>query len=418
MKPISDHETMKRNNQLAILRTIRALGPVSRVRLQKETNLSWGTITSSIKELLEKRVVKEIGAVNTGVGRRPVELDMNTAEHFVVGVRLGSSYIRSIVLDIKGNTAAEYKEFVDARGSKERILEQLFESVDTILGNAGINLENVAGIGVAAPGAIDAHAGICLYAPHHPNWKNVNLKKSFEERFNKPCYVDHVNNCTALGQMLFGQGRGIDNFLCVLLGTGISAGIIINGEVYRGTNCAAGEFGHMCIDPNGPECACGSKGCLEGYASGPALARIGRARAAKNPTSKIIALTGGSLEDISGEAVFQAAVEGDPDALKIFEDMGFYLGIGISNLIDLFNPERVILCGRVSQAHRFFLPALEKTVEERAWNISRKEIKVSSIENTPVLGAAGNVLQGIYNGGLLFDTFQTRGMTERGKLAV
>jgi N-acetylglucosamine repressor len=418
MKPISDHETMKRNNQLAILRTIRALGPVSRVRLQKETNLSWGTITSSIKELLGKRVVKEIGAVNTGVGRRPVELDMNTTEHFVVGVRLGGSYIRSIILDIKGNTAAEYKEFVDARGSKERILGQLFESVDTILGNAGIGLENVAGIGVAAPGAIDAHAGICLYAPHHPNWKNVNLKKSFEERFNKPCYVDHVNNCTALGQMLFGQGRGINNFLCVLLGTGISAGIIINGEVYRGTNCAAGEFGHICIDPNGPECACGSKGCLEVYASGPALARIGRASAAKNPTSKIIALTGGSLEDISGEVVFQAAVEGDPAALKIFKDMGFYLGIGISNLIDLFNPERVILCGRVSQAHRFFLPSLEKTVEERAWHISRKEIKVSSIENTPVLGAAGNVLQGIYNGGLLFDTFQTRGMTERSKLAV
>lgn len=418
MKPISDHETMKRNNQLAILRTIRVLGPVSRVRLQRETNLSWGTITSSIKELLEKRVVEEIGAVNTGVGRRPVELDMNTAEHFVVGVRLGGSYIRSIVLDIKGNTTAEYREFVDARGSKERILEQLFESVDTILDNARIGLDNVAGIGVAAPGAIDARAGICLYAPHHPNWRNVSLRQAFEKRFGKPCFMDHVNNCTALGQMLFGQGRGIDNFLCILLGTGISAGIIINGEVYRGINCAAGEFGHMCIDPNGPECACGSRGCLEVYASGPALARIGRATAAKNPNSKITALTEGSLEEISGETVFQAAVEGDPDALKIFEDMGFYLGLGISNLIDLFNPERVILCGRVSQAHRFFLPSLEKEVGERAWHISKKEIKVSSIANASVLGAAGNVLQGIYNGGLLFDTIFQGGMADRGKLAV
>jgi len=417
-KPISDHEAMKRNNQLTILRAIQALGPVSRVRLQKETTLSWGTITSSTKELLEKRIVKEIGPVNTGVGRRPVELDMNTSEHFVVGVRLGSSYIRAIILDIKGNTAAEYKDFVDPQSSKEIILKQLLESVDTILGNARVSLEKVAGIGIAAPGAIDARSGVCLYAPHHPNWKNVHLKQSFEQRFGKPCYVDHVNNCTALGQMLFGQGKGIDNFLCVLLGTGISAGIMIDGEVYRGVNCAAGEFGHMCIDPRGPDCACGSKGCLEGYATGPALAKMGRETAEKNPTSKIAVIAGGRLDSITGETVFQAAVEGDPGAAKIFEDMGFYLGIGISNLINLFNPECIILCGQVSLAHRFFLPSLEKTLEERAWNISDKEIKVSSTANTPVLGAAGNVLQAIYNGGLLFDTAQQGGMPDPNKLAV
>ncbi len=418
MKPITDHETMKRNNQLGILRTIRTLGPVSRVQLQKVTTLSWGTITSSIKDLLDIRIVKEIGSVNTGVGRRPVELDMNTSEHFMVGIRLGSSYVRAILLDIKGNTAAEYKEFVDAQGSKESILEQLFKSVDTILGNARISLVKVAGIGIAAPGAIDTRSGVCLYAPHHPNWKNVNLKQSFEERLGKPCYVDHVNNCTALGQMLFGQGKGIDNFLCVLLGTGISVGIMIDGEVYRGVNCAAGEFGHICIDPKGPTCACDSKGCLEVYASGPALARMGREIAEKNPASKIAALAGGRLESISGETVFQAAVEGDPGAVKIFKDMGFYLGIGISNLINLFNPERIILCGQVSLAHRFFLPSLEKTLEERAWHISNKEIKVSSIANTSVLGAAGNVFQAIYNDGLLFDIVQQRGMSDPNKLPV
>jgi glucokinase len=290
--------------------------------------------------------------------------------------------------------------------------------VDTILGNTSISLENIAGIGVAAPGAIDAHAGICLYAPHHPNWKNINLKTAFERRFGKPCFVDHVNNCTALGQMLFGQGRGIDNFLCVLLGTGISAGIIIDGEVYRGVNCAAGEFGHMCIDPNGPECACGNKGCLEVFASGPALARMGRGAATENPASRITALAEGGIEHITGEIVYRAAVEEDPEALKIFESMGFYLGLGISNLIDLFNPERVILCGRVSQAHRFFLSSLAKTVEQRAWHISKKEIKVSAIANAPVLGAAGNVLQGIYNGGLLFDTILQQGLGNRKKMAM
>ncbi|MCK5008414.1 MAG: ROK family protein, partial [Spirochaetales bacterium] len=168
----------------------------------------------------------------------------------------------------------------------------------------------------------------------------------------------------------------------------------------------------------GLDCACGSKGCLEVYSSGPALAKMGRETAEKNPTSKIAAIAGGRLDGISGETVFEAAVEGDPGAAKIFEDMGFYLGIGISNLINLFNPERIILCGQVSLAHRFFLPSLEKILEERAWHISNKEIKVCSTSNTPVLGAAGNVLQAIYNGGLLFDTAQQGEMPDPNKLAV
>jgi glucokinase-like ROK family protein len=418
MKSITDHGTMKRNNQLAILRAIRSLGPVSRVRLQKETKLSWGTITSSIKELLDKQIVSEIGSVNTGVGRRPVELDMNTAKHFVVGLRLGSSYIRAIILDLKGNTVAEYQEFVDPRAAREHLVQQLLESVDRIIASKGIALASVAGIGVAAPGAIDANSGVCLYAPHHPNWKNVHLKASFEQRFGKPCYVDHVNNCTALGQMLFGQGKGVNNFLCILLGTGISAGIIIDGKVYRGVNCAAGEFGHICIDPQGPVCACGAKGCLEAYASGPALARMGRESTDPRTSEKLNALGRGNPKSISGETVYQAALDSDEGARKIFEDMGYYLGIGICNLIDLFNPDRVILCGRVSQAHRFFLPSLEKTVNDRAWHISKKEIKVSTISNPSVLGAAGNVLQAIYNGGLLFDVIRREDSVGRGKLAV
>lgn len=418
LKSISDHEAMKRNNQLMILRKIRALGPVSRVRLQRETTLSWGTITAAIKELIEKNIIREVGSVSTGVGRRPVEIDMNTGDNFVVGLRLGSSYVRAIVLDVKGSAVAEYREFVDHTGSREYILKQLFDGVDKILGNAHIALHRVAGIGIAAPGALDADSGVCLYAPHHPNWKNVPLKQQFEQRFGIPCFVDHVNNCSALGQMWFGLGKGIKSFLCVLLGTGISAGIMIDGEVYRGVDCAAGEFGHMCIDPTGPCCACGGKGCLEVYASGPAIARMGREYARNNPESKISALAGGSPRKISAETVFIAAVEGDREAIRIFERMGFYLGIGISNLINLFNPERIILCGRVSQAYPFFQAALKRTIAERAWHISKKEIRVSTTANSGVLGAAGTVLQEIYGNSLLFRTAEGERLPRTGKLAV
>jgi len=409
---ITNHTAMKLNNQLTILRIIRNKGPITRIRLQKETGLSWGTITSSTKQLIKKKIIREIGSIQTGVGRRPVELDLNTNLNFVVGLRLGSSYIRAVVLDIKGTVVFELKTAVNAQAEKEVLLEQLLDACNEAIINAGIRLDRVAGIGIAAPGALDAHTGMCLYAPHHPRWKNVPLKSIFEEKFGKPCFVDHVNNCSALGQMWFDSETDISNFICVLLGTGISAGIIIDGEVYRGSNCAAGEFGHICINPSGPECACGNRGCLEVYASGPALTRMAQNSVRANSRSAMAVLAQGAEKAISAEIVHQAAKKGDADAVSIFESMGSSLGIGISTLINLFNPERIILCGRVSQASRFFLPSMLKAIDERAWHISSKEVKVSGLANGAVLGAAGIVLQEIYTHDLLLRSGELNQMVE------
>ena len=403
MKQITDHGTMKRHNQLTILRAVRDLGPVSRVKLQKETHVSWGTITSSVKELLDKRIVRELGSVYTGVGRRPVELDMNTDHNFVVGLRLGGANIHCALLDVKGRAIHDLEDLVSAHEQSEVILRELFAAVDHVLEQAAVSLDKVAGIGIAAPGAIDIESGSCLYAPHHPRWRNVPLKKRFEDRYRVPCFVDHVNNCFALGEKLFGAGKGISNFLCVLLGTGISAGIIINDEVYRGVDCASGEFGHISFNPEGPTCACGKKGCLETYASGPAIARMGIKAVNNNQAPMILELADGKVENITGETVFEAARKGAPEALEIFDTVGYYLGLGLSALINLFNPECIILCGGVSQSHEFFLPTLKKIVSERAWPQAKKNIQICTLNHGAVFGAAGVVLKEIYEKGLLFD---------------
>jgi len=402
IKRITDHEAMKIKNQLLILRSIRRLGPVTRVTLQRETKLSWGTITSSVKELIEKKIIREIGAVQTGVGRRPVELDMNIDRNYVIGLRLGATYIRSVLLNVKGEVVVNAQAAVDAEQETDVILRQLFGVTEEVFDRASITVDQVVGIGIAAPGAIDADAGFCLYAPHHPKWKNVPLKQRFEERFGLPCFVDHVNNCSALGERWFGVGEGVDNFLCILLGTGISAGIIIDGKVYRGVNCSSGEFGHVCIEPSGPPCACGLNGCLEAYASGPALARKAVEVVRGGGDGAILELAGGDAGQITAKTVYEAALKGDHVALEIFRDMGYRLGIGISTLINLFNPEIIILCGRVSQASRFFVDSLQETIQQRAWHISKKEIRISALSRPAVLGAACVVLQQIYDSSLLF----------------
>jgi len=390
---------MKLNNQLTVLKQIRESGPVTRVDLQKRTKLSWGTITSSIKELLQRELIVELGSVTTGVGRRPVELDMNLAKNLVLGLDLGSSFIRSILIDVKGRVLGTREIPVDAEGTRDGILRRLREAGKILLEEHSVDPHCLAGIGIAAPGAVDFRNGICHYAPHHPNWRNVPLKDIFSGEFGVPCFVDHVSNCFALSEKLFGHGRGLDSFVCVLLGTGVSAGIVIHGEVYRGADNFSGEFGHTCVDVDGPRCACGNRGCLEVYTSGSALARQGAEEARKNKGGVLAALSRAAGGAVTGEMVYEAALNKDPGSQEIFRRMGRYLGVGVCNLVNLLNPQAIILGGQVSKASRFFLPPFTRVLERCAWHGSQKDVRVSALENGTVLGAAAIVFQEVINNG-------------------
>ena len=397
MPAISDHESMKRNNQLTVLRQVGERGPISRVELQRRTKLSWGTITSAIKELLARGVIEELGAVATGVGRRPVKLDLNTRRNHVLGLDMGTRALRSVLADVKGRILDRQQIPLDPSASRAVLLNALLGAARRMVEANGLSEGGLAGIGIAAPGAVDYRRGIGRYAPHHPNWREVPLKARFEKQFGVPCFVDHVSNCFALSEKLFGLGRGLDSFICVLLGSGVSAGIVIHGQVYRGAENFAGEFGHTTIDPNGPPCACGSRGCLEVYASGLALARIGAEEARRAAGRRILAQAGGEPGRVTGELLFEAARQGDRPARAIFRQMGSLLGIGVGNLINLFNPERIILGGQVSKASEYFMPALQESLKQHAWHGSTRDVRISRLGEGPLLGAVAIVLQEIFS---------------------
>ena len=396
---LSDHASMKLKNQLAILRRIREEGPISRVDIKERTHLSWGTVTTSTKELLDRGVITEIGSVTTGVGRRPVELDLNRNDNFVLGLQLGSRLIRAVLMDVKGTLVDETDVPVDSRGTSDEMLSCLRETGRRILRKHGITRTLLAGVGIAAPGAVDFATGVCLYAPHHPHLKDVPLKKKFEQAFGVPCFVDHDFNCFVLSEQLFGYGKGVDSFMCVVIGNGLSAGIALHGEVYRGADSLAGEFGHTSIDLDGPLCACGNRGCLEVLASGSAIAASALRELPANPDSAILAVAHGDAGRITAETVAIAARQGDRLAREVYARMGAVLGVGISNLISTFNPQCIILGGRVSKASELFLPSCMETVRTRAWYASTKDVKVSRLERGEVLGAAALVLQQLFSTG-------------------
>jgi predicted NBD/HSP70 family sugar kinase len=267
----------------------------------------------------------------------------------------------------------------------------------------GVQPSTLMGIGVAVPGAVDFFTGVSLYAPQHPNWKNVAVREKFEGTFGVPCFVDHSFNCFALSERLFGLGKGLQSYVCVLIGTGVAAGIVLGGEVYRGANGLAGEFGHTCIEENGLPCACGNRGCIEAYISGPALVaaaikELGADRTGDSPLDAMSDRSG-----ITAEKLFLAAREGDAVAIRVFSRMGTVLGIGISNLINIFNPQMVILGGFVCQASEFFLPSCIESVNKKAWHASPKNVKVSQLPRGAVRGAGALVLEQLFASGQIVD---------------
>lgn len=399
--PVIDHRTLKLSNQLLILNTLREKGALSRNQLKAETALSWGTITAFVKELLDEGILTETGKEVSDLGRKPMGLDLNTQSNHVVGVRLGGTSIKAVILDVRGKILHEHQAPTNPHADCPEIIRQIMTVVDEALTRAGIQTSHLAGIGFTAPGAIDAAAGICLYAPRHPSWRNVPIRDILKDRYQIPCFVEHSNNSSALGEQWFGAGMSTANFLCVPIGDGISVGIIIHGQIYRGHDSMAGEFGHTCIDPAGPTCVCGRKGCLEEYASGRALTRQAARADREGRGGGMRALIPPEAE-ITPEVLFQAAKAKDAEARKIFQTMGCYLGIGLANLINLFNPELIIISGGVARSSRFFLSALKQALHKHAWNFSSQKIVVSRLDDPVVLGAASLVLREIYRGGLLF----------------
>jgi glucokinase-like ROK family protein len=396
-----DHKTMKMRNQLLILQKILEHEPVSRLALKGKTGLSWGTTTTMINELIDSGIVAELRIKNTKAGRKPAEIGMNKEGNRILGIRFGASFIKAILLDVTGSVVSSFSAPTNAEDSKEGLIRQITDAVDMLIDESSAPLSSLAGIGFAAPGAIDLRNGICLYAPHHPHWSDVPITKILEKRYQLPTFMSHVNDCFALGEKWFGHGKDLNNFVCVLIGTGISAGLIIDGRVYRGFNDTSGEFGHICVDPEGLECVCGRKGCLEAYASGYTIEKKARQLAERNRSGRLSQLAGENGGCITSETIFRAANEGDPDAIGIFREMGRYLGRGISILINILNPEEVILGGGISHAHEFFLPAAREAISENAWKFSRVDLEISTLDDGAVLGAGALVLEEIYQNGLL-----------------
>jgi N-acetylglucosamine repressor len=370
-------QLMKTVNKSLILNKIRLAAPISRAEIAKETGLTPPTVSTIVKELMEQGLVVESTLGSSSGGRKPKMLRIRTEGLFVIGVDAGPETVDCILTTLTGEVIGTVSCDLQVHTNHE-FLVQLSQAVDYLLESYSVKREHILGIGIAMHGVVDAEAGIGQVAPIL-KLHNIPIKQEVESVFGVPVKVENDARAMALGESWFGKYDARETIVAVNIGSGIGAGIIIQGRLLHGAAGLAGEFGHMSIDLNGEICACGNRGCLQTFASGPAIAK----RAGM----------------ISGKAVYQAAVSGGPAARNILQETGRILGIGLINLIHLLNPDRIILGGGVMQSARYLLPTLEEEIKARALTgaAANTEILISELgERATALGAVALVLEELF----------------------
>ncbi len=399
MKKNSYNQPNKQSKEIAILNTIRECGPISRTKIAKVFKLSAATVTKYVNGLIQTGVVKEDGWESSKGGRMPVLLRIVPEATYAIGVDLGGANLRVVVVNLESNVVAKIRKKTNADEGRDRVFRRVIDAIYEAIELSKIGKDKIKGISVGMAGLINHEKGVCLYCPNIEGWENVPVKRLVEEEFAIDTSVEDSSRVMALAEHWLGVARGIDNFIFVNVGVGIGCAIFIHGELYRGIGGIAGEFGHMTIDEAGPRCNCGNYGCLETLASGPAISRRARQAIKEGVVSLIEKLVEGNLENITPEIVVEAVRRGDKLAFNIMEKTGEYLGIGIANMINIFNPELIVIGAGVSRAGNILLEPLKRTVKTRALQLSYSmtNIKVSQLgDNAGALGAAIMVLKDIF----------------------
>ena len=345
---LGNRDLMRAMNRSIVLNIIKTHGPIARADMARRTGLSPATITGIAAELIEESLIFEKETGDSSGGRRPILLALNPEGGYVIGIKLTENNLIGALTDLKTNVLVKKVRQLGER-SVEPIVESLAKLVLDMLLEAGLPKKKLLGVGIGLAGIVDFERGLLLQSPFF-GWENIPLRDLVQERLNVPVYIDNDVNTLTQAEKWFGSGQGIDNFLTITIGRGVGMGIVVNGQFYRGFRGGAGEFGHLVIDENGPQCECGNRGCLEAFVSDPALVREGQAAFREG-------VLPGPVEGI--EDLVRYAQQDVPAAVEIFEAAGRVLGLGVANLINIFNPQRIIIGGEGVKLGSLLLNAMQ-----------------------------------------------------------
>jgi glucokinase-like ROK family protein len=392
-----DQSFVRKVNTLSVMDTLRLFAPLSRAELSARTGLNRSTISSIIGELIQDGYVQETTLQDPKIGRPGMLLQLSPNGGFAIGIEIGVDFFSIILANFTAEVLWRKRVFHDAHAPSVQIIEQAEILINEALEVGTARGLRPLGIGVGLPGLVDARQGKLVYAPNL-GWSDMPLRLMWTRRFNLPVFVENEANSGAMGEYFFGAAHGKEDFIYMSTGIGLGGGIMIGGKLFKGSNGYAGEIGHTTIYAGGEQCNCGSRGCWETYVGPQAIIRRIRQTLEEGHRSAINDLVHGDLDQLTVDVVVEAAASGDSIALKALRDVGIDLGAGISNLINIFNPELVVVGGVLSPASPWLLPIIQESIHQNTLPPLVENVSVVPSQlglDSCVLGAVALVLDDV-----------------------
>lgn len=386
-------------NRGLILEKIRTKNPISRAEIAKETGLHPSTVTRIVAALLEDGIVEENVVVDYPkvVGRKPIMLTLVADSMHVIGIAVETTYIAGLIVNLKGDVV-EREEQPWVETDKNSIVLGIKEIIDRLMTKAKEKGLKILGVGIGMHGIVDSVKGVCLYAPAF-GWKDAPIADMLSQYYDVPVQIENNANTMALGERWFSNGQDVNSLAAIKVDQGIGSGIILNGNLFVGEDFSAGEIGHFTVALDGPLCNCGNYGCLETVASIRAIVRQAISLLKQGATSELRNLAGGDVDSLNFSHICQAAYAGDELTLNLLAEAGSHVGVAISNLLNILNPKKVLIGGKIYPILDFLLPKIREVVEQRTLEIPHTGVDISPVrlgEDSVAIGAATLILKDVF----------------------
>ena len=399
---LADQSSMREMNLSAVLRLIYHGAPLSRSQLAGKTGLNKSTVSSLVGDLLDRRLIHETGINSAGKGRPATLLEISPRAGAVIAVELGVDFVSAALADFQGNILWRKLDPADPAASEDKTLGQALGLVEEAVALCGKWDQRILGLSFSIPGTVDMEQGVLIFAPNL-NWRNVPLRDIFSGRTGLKVFVENDANAAAVAEHLFGVARNLRDFLFVFAGVGMGSGLFLNDQLYRGKGGYAGEIGHTPLIGEGylNLCTCGKVGCWETYTNQQAiLQRVENRLAVARDRSRMPELMAQHESGMTMAIIREAAEAGDRAAIESLAEAGSAMGTGFAVLVNIFNPQKIVLGGPVSIAGEYLMAALRESVRRHAMSefMSQTEIDLSAFgPDASLVGAAAVVVDDILN---------------------
>ena len=393
-------ELMKQLNVSAVLKVIRDNGSLSRADVAKITGLTPASVTNITKMLIEDEYLVECKVGQSSGGRPPIMLELNPNARYVIGISIGVGMIDVVITNLSAEIILKKSiEINEERYDYDFVFKELVKLINEVIECSKIEKEKILGAGVALHGIVNARTGMSIYSPYY-GWKEINIKEALENELNLGVYVDNDVRAMALGESWFGITKDISNFVTLNISNGIGAGIIINNKPYYGVDFSAGEIGHIVVEGDGDKCNCGNYGCLETVASNNNITKKA-IKLIKQGTNSVLKELKADINQLTIEDISEAAKLEDELAISIIKEAARYIGIAITNLINILNPTSIVVVGEIFENTFNAIETLNEIVKNRGMKLSSENVRIIKSmlgRDAAVVGATTLVIQEIFNG--------------------